>query len=156
MSKKKIKGEIDLKKYTKEELIELFHHFGVPDAEYWAEQELKDKDLAVLAIFRFLRPLQDILDRYLYHHDEWVKVTMERRYNPCSEVVKEMVNAGIASEKIGWLLYWVVREALCLLIYHLDDPRGYDYDLPNQGEDLPRWTLMEYIEHKEGDKSIIE
>ncbi|NOU68673.1 hypothetical protein GC096_32080 [Paenibacillus sp. LMG 31461] len=38
------------------------------------------------------------------------------------------------------------------VLYRLDYPAGGDYDLENQGEDLPRWVLLEQVISKEENK----
>ncbi|WP_302104964.1 hypothetical protein [Polycladomyces zharkentensis] len=139
----------------KDELVELLRQWGVSHAEEWAEQELRDEHFAVLAMFRFLRPLQHMLDGYLYGSEYWVQQTIERK-DPTAEVLKEMIDAGIAPEKIGWFAYWIAREAINAVLYRLDDPAGGDYDLPNEGEGLPSWSLQERIEHREGTKWTAE
>jgi hypothetical protein len=142
-------------KYSKEELIELFKMLGVPDPDEWAESELNDKQTAYLAVFRFLRPLQQLLDGYLYRHDSWVKSAIERD-DPDSKVIKEMVDAGISSEQIGWFAYWITRYAINIMLYHLDDPAGADFDLPDEGEGFPNWCLVERISYRDGNVHTFE
>ena len=136
------------KEPTKETVTEILKEFGVKSPEYWARDEIEGKE-AVLASFRFLRPLQETLDSYLYNSEDWVQRSVERvneQANPNSDdlIVKEMVQAGIPPEKIGLFAYWIARSAMNEILYRLSDPCGGDYDLPNEGEDLPSWRLEEY------------
>ncbi|PEY29936.1 hypothetical protein CN354_26405 [Bacillus cereus] len=132
------------KEPTKETVAQILKEFGVQSPEYWAKDEIEGKE-AVLASFRLLRPLQETLDTYLYNSENWVQRSMERA-NPDSNdlIVKEMVQAGIPPEKIGLFAYWIARSAINEMLYRLSDPCGGDYDLPNEGEDLPSWRLQEY------------
>ncbi|PFK36861.1 hypothetical protein COI93_15625 [Bacillus cereus] len=136
------------KEPTKETVTEILKEFGVESPEYWARDEIEGKE-AVLASFRFLRPLQKTLHTYLYESEDWVQRSVERaneQANPNSDdlVIKEMVQAGIPPEKIGLFAYWIARSAMNEILYRLSDPCGGDYDLPNEGEDLPSWRLEEY------------
>ncbi|ENQ3107308.1 hypothetical protein ACEOWJ_003395 [Bacillus cereus] len=138
------------KKPTKENITKILKEFGVQFPEQWAEDEVKGKE-AVLAAFRFLRPLQAALDMYLYDNERWVQHSIERannqkNSNPTDMIVSEMINAGISHEQIGIFAYWIARSAINGVLYGLSDPCGGDYDLPNEGEGLPSWRLEEYKE----------
>ncbi|MGG2134645.1 hypothetical protein AB1284_25585 [Bacillus sp. S2(2024)] len=138
------------KKPTKEKVTQILKEFGVQSPEYWAEDEIKGNE-AVLAAFRFLRPLQATLDKYLYDNERWVQHSIERTSeqknpNPEDVILREMISAGISPEQIGLFAYWIARSAINGVLYRLSDPCGGDYDLPNEGEGLPIWRLEEYIE----------
>ena len=136
------------KEPTKENVTQILKEFGVQFPEYWAKDEIEGKE-AVLASFRFLRPFQEILDTYLYDSEGWVQRSIERtneQATPDSDdlILKEMIQAGIPPEKIGLFAYWIARSAINEILYRLSDAGGGDYDLPNEGEDLPSWRLEEY------------
>ncbi|MGI0532104.1 hypothetical protein KFD70_06900 [Bacillus pfraonensis] len=139
----------DLKKEpTKETITEILKEFGMESSEYWAKDEIEGKE-AVLASFRFLRPLQETLDMYLYHNDSWVQRSIQRANELATPhtndlIIKEMVQAEIPPEKIGLFAYWIARSAMNEILYRLSDAGGGDYNLPNEGEDLPSWRLAEY------------
>ncbi|MDQ0875988.1 hypothetical protein QFZ77_004647 [Paenibacillus sp. V4I3] len=136
----------------KQELIETMEKMDIENAEYWSDQEISDKKYATLAMLRFLRPFQKSLDNYLDSHENWIKNEMTRRNSKLSGVLDEMISAGVKSESIGILAYWISRMTLNSVLYRLDDPAGGDYDLENEGEDLPRWVLLEQIISKENNK----
>lgn len=136
------------KKPTKENVTQILKEFGVQSPEYWAEDEMKGSE-AVLAAFRFLRPLQEILDMYLYDNERWVQHSIERankNKDPDLDdvIIREMIDAGISPEQIGVFTYWIARSAINTVLYRLSDPCGGDYDLPNEGEELPVWRLEEF------------
>lgn len=136
------------KEPTKENVTEILKEFGVQSPEYWAKDEIEGKE-AVLASFRFLRPFQEILDMYLYNNESWVQNSIQRANEQATPdtnnlIIKEMVQAGISPEKIGLFAYWIARSAINEILYRLSDAGGGDYDLPNEGEDLPSWRLEEY------------
>ncbi|MED1622471.1 hypothetical protein [Bacillus pseudomycoides] len=136
------------KEPTKENVTEILKEFGVQSPEYWAKDEIEGKE-AVLASFRFLRPFQEILDMYLYNNESWVQNSIQRANEQATPdtnnlIIKEMVQAGISPEKIGLFAYWIARSAVNEILYRLSDAGGGDYDLPNEGEDLPSWRLEEY------------
>ncbi|PEK30481.1 hypothetical protein CN568_06605 [Bacillus pseudomycoides] len=136
------------KEPTKENVTEILKEFGVQSPEYWAKDEIEGKE-AVLASFRFLRPFQEILDMYLYNNESWVQNSIQRANEQATPdtddlIMKEMVQAGISPEKIGLFAYWIARSAVNEILYRLSDAGGGDYDLPNEGEDLPSWRLEEY------------
>jgi hypothetical protein len=139
----------DLKKEpTKENVTQILKEFGVQSPEYWAKDEIEGNE-AVLASFRFLRPFQEILDMYLYNNESWVQNSIQRANEQATPdtnnlIIKEMVQAGISPEKIGLFAYWIARSAINEILYRLSDPCGGDYDLPNEGEELPSWRLEEY------------
>lgn len=86
---------------------------------------------------------------YLYDSEGWVQHSNERaneQATPASDdlIIKEMVQAGISPEKIGLFAYWIARSTINEILYRLSDPCGGDYDLPNEGEELPSWRLEEY------------
>ncbi|KRF21782.1 hypothetical protein [Paenibacillus sp. Soil787] len=134
------------------ELIECMKKMGIDNAEYWSDKEISDNKYATLAMLRFLRPLQKSLDNYLESHDIWVNSELTRRNSKISGVLEEMISAGVKTEAIGILAYWISRMSLNSVLYRLDDPAGADYDLENEGEDLPRWVLLEQVISKEGNK----
>ncbi|MED4651728.1 hypothetical protein [Bacillus pseudomycoides] len=136
------------KEPTKENVTQILKEFGVQSPEYWAKDEIEGKE-AVLASFRFLRPFQEILDMYLYNNESWVQNSIQRANEQATPdtnnlIIKEMVQAGISPEKIGLFAYWIARSAMNGILYRLSDAGGGDYDLPNEGEDLPSWRLEEY------------
>ncbi|WP_026590632.1 hypothetical protein [Bacillus sp. UNC437CL72CviS29] len=139
------------KEPTKENVTEILKEFGVQSPEHWAKDEIEGKE-AVLASFRFLRPFQEILDMYLYNHESWVQNSIQRANEQATPdtnnlIIKEMVQAGIPPEKIGLFAYWIARSAMNEILYRLSDAGGGDYDLPNEGEELPSWRLEEYSPH---------
>ncbi len=134
------------KELAKEYLKEL----NIPDAEYWSEKEGEPYFGAVVASFRFVRPLQKSLDRFSDDHEEWIKKTIEQGNTPYSNVIKEMNDAGISSKSIGELAYWISRMSMNQVLYRFSDPAGSDYDLPNEGEHLPRWVLKETVKENSG------
>lgn len=138
------------KKLDKNTLVELLNYFCVPDAEYWADQDLNDDIWAHFAAFRFLRPLQIHLDGYLERPEEWVNGVLNRRDSgEIGRIMKLMVEAGIPPRDIGIFAYWIAREAYNFVLYRLSDPAGGDYDLENE-EELPRWNLVETSLRKDG------
>ncbi|WP_459500571.1 hypothetical protein [Bacillus sp. C1] len=149
----------DLKKEpTKETVTHILKEFGVESPEYWAEDEIEGKE-AVLASFRFLRPLQEALDTYLYNSEDWVQRSIERTNEQATPdaddlILKEMVQAGIPPEKIGLFAYWIARSAMNAVLHRLSDAGGGDYDLPNEGEDLPSWRLAEYTAQRENSMHV--
>ncbi|MEH6848904.1 hypothetical protein [Bacillus pseudomycoides] len=69
--------------------------------------------------------------------------------------MREMIDAGISPEQIGVFAYWIARSAINEVLYRLSDPCGGDYDLPNEGEELPVWRLEEFSKsHNEKTFSI--
>ena len=138
------------KKLDKNTLVELLNYFCVPDAEYWADQDLNDDIWAHFAAFRFLRPLQIHLDGYLERPEEWVNGVLNRRDSgEIGRIMKLMVEAGIPPRDIGIFAYWIAREAYNFVLYRLSDPGGDDYDLENE-EELPSWSLVEINLRKVG------
>jgi hypothetical protein len=129
--------------FDKKTLINILHDFDVPDPEYWADQELNDKNWAFLAAFRFLRPLQDDLDAYLYRPENWIEDQLKYRHSKYRHILQSMLNAGISPKEIGVFAYWIARMTYNSVLLRLSDPAGADYDLENEGEGLPRWALSE-------------
>lgn len=129
----------------KKELIECINKLGIDNAGYWSDQELTDSRYATLAMLRFLRPFQKSLDYYLEDHEIWVKNELSRKNSKISGVLQEMIDAGVNTESIGVLAYWMSRMAMNNVLYRLEDPAGDDYDLENEGENLPRWVLLEQV-----------
>lgn len=132
----------------KKMLVKLLDDFGVPAAEYWADQDLNDDNWAHFAAFRFLRPLQNDLDGYLERHEEWVNSELNRD-SELGRIMKSMVEAGIPPKDIGLFAYWIARYAYNLVLQRLTDPAGADYDLEND-EELPSWSLVEINLRKVG------
>ncbi|HEY9160986.1 MAG TPA: hypothetical protein VIS94_07875 [Desulfomonilia bacterium] len=60
-----------------------------------------------------------------------------------SEAETELINKGASPELLGKFAYEIALTALNEVLYRLSDPAGSDYDLENEGEGLPSWTLME-------------
>lgn len=96
---------------------------------------------------------------YLYNSESWVQRSIERaneQATPDSDdlILKEMVHAGISPEKIGLFAYWIARSAINGVLYRLSDACGGDYDLPNEGEDLPSWRLEEYTPYNDKTSNV--
>lgn len=134
----------------KKTLVKLLYDFGIPDPEYWADQELNDDIWAYLAAFRFLRPLQNDLDGYLERPEEWINFELNRRHSEIGHIIKSILEAGIPHKDIGLFAYWIARYAYIGVLHRLSDPAGGDYDLENEGEELPRWSLIETYIRKDG------
>jgi hypothetical protein len=130
---------------NKKDICDLLEELGTPNASYWADKEKTDKTRAILAMMRFLRPLQKTLDEYLYNYDEWIENIKRCKDDTLKAEIDEMIKAGVSNEVMGKFAYWIARTAFNKVLYRLDDPAGADYDLKNEGEELPRWTLKEVI-----------
>jgi hypothetical protein len=127
------------------EVHDLLKEFGIPHADYWAEKENTENSRAILAMMRFLRPLQKTLDEYLYNYGEWIENIKSCNDNILKEQITEMKRLGVSNETIGKFAYWIARMAFNNVLYRLDDPAGADYDLKNEGEELPSWVLKEVV-----------
>lgn len=60
-----------------------------------------------------------------------------------SKASEALLKAGASPEKIAQFAYEMRLEAYNSVLYRLDDAAGGDYDLPDEGDWLPSWTLTE-------------
>lgn len=129
---------------SKEEIKELLQNFGLPEgsADYYANLEVKDKNFAWLPAFRFVRPLNNSLESYETEYADILRSRIERGLS-ISEVEEELLEKGATPELLGKFAYEIALTAFSEVLYRLSDPAGGDYDLENEGQGLPSWTLME-------------
>lgn len=130
---------------NKEEVKMLLQKFGLSDnaAEYYSNFEVNDKEnRAWLAAFRFVRPVNNSLEFYKAEYSNVLKHRIEQGLD-ISEAETELINKGVPPELLGKFAYEIALTAINEVLYRLSDPAGSDYDLENEGEGLPSWTLME-------------
>lgn len=130
---------------NKEVIKKTLQEFGLHEsvADYYANFEMKDKS-AWLAAFRFVRPLNNSLEFYKNEYGDMLKSRIERDLEN-SEVETELLKKGATPELLGQFAYEIALTAFNEVLYRLSDPAGGDYDLENEGEGLPAWSLRERV-----------
>ncbi|RII33696.1 hypothetical protein D2A34_18415 [Clostridium chromiireducens] len=128
----------------KEEIKELLQEFGLPEnkADYYANLEINDKNFAWLSAFRFVRPLNKSLESYKTEYGDILRNRIEKGFS-ISKVESELLEKGATPELLGDFAYEIALTAFNEVLYRLSDPAGGDYDLEDEGESLPSWTLIE-------------
>lgn len=129
---------------NKEVITELLKNFGLSEsaASYYTNRDIEDKNFAWFAALRFVRPLNNSLEFYLNEYGNMLRSRINEKL-PISEVEKELLNEGATPELLGKFAYEIALTAFSSVLYRLSDPAGGDYDLENEGEGLPAWTVME-------------
>lgn len=129
---------------SKEEIKELLLKFGLPEgaADYYANLEMNDMNSAWLSAFRFVRPLNICLESYRTEYGDLLKSRIEKGMR-ISAVEAELIEKGATPELLGKFANQIALTAFSQVLYRLSDPAGSDYDLKNEGEGLPSWTIME-------------
>ncbi len=129
---------------TKEEIVDFLIKCGLDKdtSNYYANLELEDKHFAWLSAFRFVRPLNNTLE---FYKNEYVDL-LEKHVNDgfyASEIENAILNSGVDKELLGAFAYEIALKAFNEVLYNLVDPPSLDYDLENNGEDLPSCCLKE-------------
>ncbi|WP_051542021.1 hypothetical protein [Clostridium lundense] len=129
---------------NKEEIKELLKSFGLPEntADYYANLDIESNNFAWLAAFRFARPLNNSLEFYENEYGDMLKNRIKENL-PNSEVETKLLKNGATPELLGKFAYEIALTTLNEVLYRLSDPAGGDYNLENEGNGLPSWTLME-------------
>jgi hypothetical protein len=129
---------------SKEEIKELLQGFGLPEntAYYYANLEIKDENLAWLTALRFVRPLNNSLESYKTEYGDILRSRIEKGLS-ISKIEAELLEKGATPELLGNFAYEIALTAFNQVLYRLSDPACGDYDLKNEGEELPSWALME-------------
>jgi hypothetical protein len=133
-----------MNKMNKEEIKRLLQEFGLSEqaSDYYANLEMKDENFAWLPAFRFVRPLNNSLESYKTEYGDLLKNRIEKGLS-VSKIEAELLEKGATPELLGKFAYEIALTAFSQVLYRLSDPAGGDYDLENEGDGLPSWSLME-------------